>query len=114
MKAVKKSRIATLMVHTSPLDQAGVGDAGGMNIYVVESAKKMAQAGVEVDIFTRANHPNLPESVEIADGVNVKHLGTNYSVFFLNTVIDDSNALISASAGFIALTFSTVLAALSN
>ena len=62
------------MVHTSPLDQAGVGDAGGMNVYVVETAKKMAQAGVSVDIFTRANKPNLPESVEIAEGVNVKHL----------------------------------------
>ena len=33
MKAVKKSRIATLMVHSSPLDQAGMGDAGGMNVY---------------------------------------------------------------------------------
>jgi len=43
MKHSKKSRIATLMVHTSPLDQAGIGDAGGMNVYVVESAKKMAQ-----------------------------------------------------------------------
>lgn len=74
MKHRKKSRIATLMVHSSPLDQAGMGDAGGMNVYVVESAKKMAQAGVGVDIFTRANHANLPESVEIAEGVNVKHL----------------------------------------
>jgi len=74
MPANKKSKIATLMVHSSPLDQAGIGDAGGMNVYVVESAKKMAQAGVNVDIFTRANHPNLPETVEIADGVNVKHL----------------------------------------
>ena len=69
-----KSRIATLMVHTSPLDQAGTGDAGGMNIYVVETAKKMAQSGVQVDIFTRANKPGLPATVEIADGVNVKHL----------------------------------------
>jgi len=74
MKRGKKSRIATLMVHTSPLDQAGVGDAGGMNVYVVESAKKMAAAGVEVDIFTRANKEDLPESIAIADGVNVKHL----------------------------------------
>ena len=74
MPANKKSKIATLMVHTSPLDQAGIGDAGGMNVYVVETAKKMAQAGVSVDIFTRANHPNLPESVEIAAGVTVKHL----------------------------------------
>jgi D-inositol-3-phosphate glycosyltransferase len=74
MKSPRTSKIATLMVHTSPLDQAGTGDAGGMNVYVVESAKKMAQAGVAVDIFTRANKPNLPESIEIADGVNVKHL----------------------------------------
>ena len=74
MKTNKTFRSATLMVHSSPLDQAGIGDAGGMNVYVVESAKKMAQAGVSVDIFTRANHPNLPETVEIADGVNVKHL----------------------------------------
>jgi D-inositol-3-phosphate glycosyltransferase len=74
MKSARASKIATLMVHTSPLDQAGVGDAGGMNVYVVETAKKMAQAGVSVDIFTRANHPNLPDTVEIAEGVNVKHL----------------------------------------
>ena len=74
MTRSKSSHIATLMVHTSPLDQAGMGDAGGMNVYVVETAKKMAQAGVAVDIFTRANHPDLPESVEIAEGVNVKHL----------------------------------------
>ena len=74
MKSSKHSRIATLMVHTSPLDQAGMGDAGGMNVYVVETANKMAQAGVSVDIFTRANHPNLPDTVEIAEGVNVKHL----------------------------------------
>jgi len=74
MPANKRSKIATLMVHTSPLDQAGIGDAGGMNVYVVESAKKMAQSGVSVDIFTRANHPDLPESVEIAEGVTVKHL----------------------------------------
>jgi D-inositol-3-phosphate glycosyltransferase len=74
MKSARASKIATLMVHTSPLDQAGMGDAGGMNVYVVETAKKMAQAGVSVDIFTRANHPNLPDSVEIAEGVNVKHL----------------------------------------
>ena len=74
MKYPRTSKIATLMVHTSPLDQAGIGDAGGMNIYVVETAKKMAQAGVGVDIFTRANKPDLPESIEIADGVSVKYL----------------------------------------
>ena len=74
MKSPRTSKIATLMVHTSPLDQAGTGDAGGMNVYVVETAKKMAQAGVAVDIFTRANKPNLPETIEIGEGVSVKNL----------------------------------------
>jgi len=62
------------MVHTSPLEQAGIGDAGGMNIYVVESAMKMAAAGIEVDIFTRATKSDLPEAVVIAPGVTVRHL----------------------------------------
>ncbi|CAB4741156.1 unannotated protein [freshwater metagenome] len=69
-----KSRIATLMVHTSPLEQAGVGDAGGMNVYVVENSIKMASAGVEVDIFTRADKTGLADAVEIARGVTVHHL----------------------------------------
>jgi D-inositol-3-phosphate glycosyltransferase len=69
-----KGRIATLMVHTSPLEQAGVGDAGGMNIYVVESAIKMAEAGIDVDIFTRATDPDLPPVVHIAPGVTVRHI----------------------------------------
>ena len=67
-------RIATLMVHTSPLDQPGIGDAGGLNIYVVENAKRMAAMGVTVDIFTRRNHADLPETVELSPGVTVRHL----------------------------------------
>ena len=62
------------MVHTSPLEQAGMGDAGGMNVYVVENSIKMASAGVEVDIFTRADKTGLADAVEIARGVTVHHL----------------------------------------
>ena len=40
-------------VHTSPLEQPGTGDAGGINVYVAETAKQLAARGVEVDIFTR-------------------------------------------------------------
>ena len=62
------------MVHTSPLDQPGAGDAGGMNIYVVESAERMAAMGVSVDIFTRRHNPDLPDIVELSSGVRVRHL----------------------------------------
>ena len=62
------------MVHTSPLDQPGAGDAGGMNIYVIESAERMAAMGVSVDIFTRRHNPDLPDIVELSSGVRVRHL----------------------------------------
>jgi D-inositol-3-phosphate glycosyltransferase len=66
-------RIATLMVHTSPLDQPGIGDAGGMNIYVLESAQRMAAMGVSVDIFTRRTDSAQADMVEISPGVRVRH-----------------------------------------
>ncbi len=68
------SRVATISVHTSPLDQPGTGDAGGMNVYIVEVAKRLAARGVEVDIFTRATCRALPPVAELAPGVLVRHV----------------------------------------
>jgi D-inositol-3-phosphate glycosyltransferase len=67
-------RVATISVHTSPLEQPGTGDAGGLNVYVVEVAKLLAARGVEVDIFTRAVSRDQPPVVELAPGVLVKHI----------------------------------------
>jgi D-inositol-3-phosphate glycosyltransferase len=67
-------RIATVSVHTSPLEQPGTGDAGGLNVYVVEVAKRMAARGVEVDIFTRAVSRDVPPVAELAPGVLVRHV----------------------------------------
>jgi D-inositol-3-phosphate glycosyltransferase len=67
-------RVATLSVHTSPLDQPGTGDAGGMNVYIVEVAKRLADSGVEVEIFTRATCSDLPPVVEMVPGVRVRHI----------------------------------------
>ena len=68
------SRVATISVHTSPLDQPGTGDAGGMNVYIVEVAKRLAELGIEVDIFTRATCRALPPVVELAPGVLVRNV----------------------------------------
>ncbi|MGH6653801.1 MAG: D-inositol-3-phosphate glycosyltransferase [Actinocrinis sp.] len=67
-------RIATLSVHTSPLHQPGTGDAGGMNVYIVEVSKRLASLGIEVEIFTRATTGDLPPVVEMAPGVLVRHV----------------------------------------
>ncbi|HET9897890.1 MAG TPA: D-inositol-3-phosphate glycosyltransferase [Streptosporangiaceae bacterium] len=67
-------RVATISVHTSPLEQPGTGDAGGLNVYVVEVARLLAARGVEVDIFTRSAARDQPPVVELAPGVLVKHI----------------------------------------
>ncbi len=67
-------RVVVLSVHTSPLDQPGTGDAGGMNVYVVQTAIRMARRGVEVEVFTRATSSGLPPVVELAPGVTVRHI----------------------------------------
>ena len=74
MTAVRPRRVAVLSVHTSPLEQPGTGDAGGMNVYVVETSKRLADLGVEVEVFTRATSSDLPPVVELAPGVTVRHL----------------------------------------
>jgi D-inositol-3-phosphate glycosyltransferase len=67
-------RLAMVSVHTSPLDQPGTGDAGGMNVYVVELSRRLAALGVEVDVITRATRSELPPAVELAPGVTVRHV----------------------------------------
>lgn len=70
----KLERIAILSVHTSPLHQPGTGDAGGMNVYIAETAKRIAQRGIEVEIFTRATSVADLEDKYLADGVRVRHI----------------------------------------
>jgi D-inositol-3-phosphate glycosyltransferase len=67
-------RVAMLSVHTSPLEQPGTGDAGGMNVYVVEVAHQLAARGVEVEIFTRTTTADMPATVELEPGVLVRHV----------------------------------------
>lgn len=67
-------RVAMLSLHTSPLQQAGGGDAGGMNVYVRSLAIALAADGIDVEIFTRAESADQPETEQVADGVVVRHI----------------------------------------
>ncbi|MDT5095043.1 MAG: D-inositol-3-phosphate glycosyltransferase [Mycobacterium sp.] len=67
-------RVAVLSVHTSPLAQPGTGDAGGMNVYVLQTALTMAARGVEVEIFTRATASSDPPTVRVAPSVLVRNV----------------------------------------
>jgi D-inositol-3-phosphate glycosyltransferase len=63
-----------LSVHTSPLEQPGTGDAGGMNVYIAQTATRMAERGIAVEVFTRATSSDLPPVAELAPGVLVRHV----------------------------------------
>ncbi len=63
-----------ISLHTSPLDQPGTGDAGGMNVYVIELSKRLAQRNIAVEIYTRATSSKLPPVVEAVPGVHVHHV----------------------------------------
>ena len=66
--------MCVLSVHTSPLEQPGTGDAGGMNVYVAETSRRMAERGVAVEVFTRATSSELDPVVEMAPGVRVRNV----------------------------------------
>ncbi|MDO5669231.1 MAG: D-inositol-3-phosphate glycosyltransferase [Corynebacterium sp.] len=67
-------RVAMISMHTSPLQQPGSGDAGGMNVYVLNTARQLARQGVEVDIFTRATRPSQGEVVDVEPGLRVLNI----------------------------------------
>jgi len=45
-----------------------------MNVYIVQTALRMARRGVQVEIFTRATSSEHPPVVELAPGVLVRHV----------------------------------------
>lgn len=67
-------RVAMISMHTSPLEQPGIGDAGGMNVYILNIAQQLARQGFEVDVFTRATRPSQPQIAEVEPGFRVIHI----------------------------------------
>ncbi len=65
------ARVAVLSVHTSPLDQPGSGDSGGMNVYIRAVAERLTDHDIEVDLFTRCRGEDPPETLELSPGVRV-------------------------------------------
>ncbi len=52
-----------ISLHTSPVEQPGGGDAGGMNTYVLQSARALARVGVEVEMVTGTRGPATVSAV---------------------------------------------------
>jgi D-inositol-3-phosphate glycosyltransferase len=67
-------RIGLLSVHTSPLEQPGTGDSGGMNVAITALATRLVDLGCAVEVFTRANGADLPKTVRADGGYRVHHI----------------------------------------
>lgn len=67
-------RIAVISVHGCPVIQAGGKDAGGMNVYVLETARALSACGIQVDIFTRHHDPLDPMTVQLDPRSRAIHL----------------------------------------
>jgi D-inositol-3-phosphate glycosyltransferase len=60
-----------ITMHTSPLATPGVGDAGGLNVYVAELSRRLGERGIKVDVFTRTEDADTPEIVEVNEHTRV-------------------------------------------
>ena len=67
-------RVAVLSVHTCPLASLGGKETGGMNVYVREVARALGRMGVDVDVFTRSQNPEIPRVVPLGTNARVIHL----------------------------------------
>ena len=67
-------RVAVISMHTSPLAQPGVGDGGGMNVYVRELVSALAHAGLDCTTYTRAWQEGLPEVINVEPNHRVVHI----------------------------------------
>jgi len=63
-----------ISLHTSPGDEPGSGDAGGMNVVVRHQAVAMGAAGHEVDVITRRSSADQPSAASLAPGVTLRFL----------------------------------------
>ena len=74
MAATPAQHVAVLSLHTSPLAQPGVGDGGGMNVYVRELTSSLARLGVQCTTYTRAWKPGLADVVDIEPNHRLVHV----------------------------------------
>lgn len=72
--AASPLRIAFVMLHTSPIDEPGTKDAGGMNVVVRAQAEELARLGHEVELITRRQDPGSPETTRLAPNLHLRIL----------------------------------------
>uniref|UniRef100_UPI0039BF26F9 glycosyltransferase n=1 Tax=Lentzea alba TaxID=2714351 RepID=UPI0039BF26F9 len=67
-------RIALVSEHASPLAAPGAFDAGSQNLHVAGLASALSALGHQVVVYTRRDHPHVPQRVQTSGGYEVVHV----------------------------------------
>ncbi len=81
-------RVALVSMHTSPAEQAGTADAGGMNVLIRSLAAALGQQGAAVHFITRRSDPAQPDIVDMGDGVVLHHVNAGPATPLPKSLID--------------------------
>ena len=66
--------LAFISMHGCPLARLGEKDSGGLNVYVLQTARYLSKRGYNVDIFTRSHNLCDQHIININDTVRVIHI----------------------------------------
>ncbi|MDE2745187.1 MAG: glycosyltransferase [Chloroflexota bacterium] len=69
-----RRRLAVISTHTSPLARAGTTKAGGMNVYIADLTRHLAEVGWEVDVYTRRDRMDAPDMEDLGHGARLFHV----------------------------------------
>lgn len=72
--ALTRMGIALVSEHASPLTPPGAFGAGSQNLHVAGLAAALSALGHQVVVYTRRDHPHVPQRVRAADGYDVVHV----------------------------------------
>lgn len=96
-----RKRIAMLAYHTCPLASEEGKETGGMNIYVLQTAKALAQQGFLVDIFTRSQDLHQPHIVHLAENLRLMHINAGPEKYILPDSEENKVSFLSYIPAFV-------------
>jgi D-inositol-3-phosphate glycosyltransferase len=67
-------RVAFISMHGCPVARLGERETGGMNVFLLQTAKELGKRGLSVDVYTRYHDPSDPQVIELGPNSRVIHV----------------------------------------
>lgn len=96
-----QKRIAMISYHTCPLASEEGKETGGMNVYVLQIARKLAKKGFLVDIYTRSQDKNQPHIIDVAENLRLLHVKAGPESYILPNTEENKQRFLSSIPEFV-------------